>query len=44
VPFSAQTGEGRDELASALMSLLAMPDWKMPAPDDAAEMADAAEE
>lgn len=28
VPFSAQTGQGRDELASALMDLLAMPDWK----------------
>ncbi len=28
VPFSAQTGQGRDELASALMALLAMPHWK----------------
>ncbi len=44
VPFSAQTGEGRDELASALMSLLAMPDWKMPVPDDVAVLADTAEE
>jgi len=44
VPFSAQTGEGRDELASALMSLLAMPDWKLPETDDAAATADTAEE
>ena len=44
VPFSAQTGEGRDELASALMSLLAMPDWKLPETDDTAETADTAEE
>jgi GTP-binding protein len=28
VPFSAPTGQGRDELASALMALLAMPHWK----------------
>ena len=28
VPFSAKTGQGRDELASALEDLLAMPDWK----------------
>ena len=28
VPFSARTGEGRDELASALVELLAMPDWR----------------
>jgi GTP-binding protein len=28
VPFSAHTGEGRDELASALMQLLALPDWR----------------
>jgi GTP-binding protein len=44
VPFSAQTGEGRDELASALMSLLAMPDWKMPESDEAAEPAETVEE
>ena len=29
VPFSARTGEGRDELASALVALLAMPDWRV---------------
>lgn len=28
VPFSATSGRGRDELATALMSLLAQPDWK----------------
>jgi GTP-binding protein len=28
VPFSAHTGEGRDELAAALMGLLALPDWR----------------
>ncbi|MCA0377329.1 MAG: ribosome biogenesis GTP-binding protein YihA/YsxC [Gemmatimonadetes bacterium] len=28
VPFSAQTGEGRDELASALQALLTLPDWR----------------
>lgn len=29
VPFSARTGEGRDELASALVELLGMPDWRV---------------
>lgn len=28
VPFSATSGRGRDELAEALVSLLALPDWK----------------
>lgn len=28
VPFSAQTGEGRDDLAAALMEVLAQPSWK----------------
>ena len=28
VPFSAVTGEGRDELAAALVSLLEQPDWR----------------
>jgi GTP-binding protein len=32
VPFSATTGQGRDELASALIDLLALPDWKLPDP------------
>jgi GTP-binding protein len=30
VPFSARTGEGRDDLATALMDLLALPDWRIP--------------
>jgi len=30
IPFSAVTGEGRDELAEALVSLLAQPDWRTP--------------
>ena len=34
VPFSATTGLGRDELASALIDLLALPDWKLPEPSD----------
>lgn len=29
VPFSSKTGEGRDELALALETLLAMPDWRI---------------
>ena len=29
VPFSARTGQGRDALASALVELLAMPDWRV---------------
>ncbi len=32
IPFSSQTGAGRDELASALVSLLALPDWRSAAP------------
>jgi GTP-binding protein len=28
VPFSAVTGEGRDDLAQALVDLLAQPDWR----------------
>ncbi len=29
VPFSARTGAGRDELAAAVVTLLAMPDWRL---------------
>jgi GTP-binding protein len=28
IPFSARTGEGRDDLAQAIVSLLAQPSWK----------------
>ncbi|HYW31914.1 MAG TPA: ribosome biogenesis GTP-binding protein YihA/YsxC [Gemmatimonas sp.] len=34
VPFSAKTGEGRDALAAALVSLLAAPDWRTLEDDD----------
>ena len=30
IPFSARTGEGRDDLAQALVSLLAQPSWREP--------------
>jgi GTP-binding protein len=30
IPFSARTGEGRDELAQAVVSLLAQPSWREP--------------
>lgn len=33
VPFSATTGQGRDDLAAALVALLAQPDWKNPSGD-----------
>jgi GTP-binding protein len=36
VPFSSRTGEGRDDLASALMELLQQPDWR-PASDEASD-------
>ncbi len=32
IPFSAETNQGRDDLASALVSLLAQPSWRTPAP------------
>jgi GTP-binding protein len=32
IPFSAATGEGRDDLAEAVESLLAQPSWKEAAP------------
>ena len=30
IPFSARTGEGRDDLAQAVVSLLAQPSWREP--------------
>ena len=33
IPFSAVTGEGRDELASAIVDLIAQPAWREPAPE-----------
>jgi GTP-binding protein len=32
IPFSAVTGEGRDDLGEAVESLLAMPSWKESTP------------
>ncbi len=37
VPFSAKTGAGRDDLASALMALLSAPDWRSGEPDEGGE-------
>ena len=31
IPFSAETNEGRDDLAEAIISLVAMPSWRAPA-------------
>ena len=43
IPFSAVTGEGRDELASAIVDLIAQPAWREPAPEPAATADDDAE-
>jgi GTP-binding protein len=32
IPFSAETNQGRDDLAEALMSLIRQPSWRTPAP------------
>ena len=32
IPFSAETNEGRDELAAALVALVEQPSWRAPAP------------
>jgi GTP-binding protein len=39
IPFSAETNEGRDDLAAALASLVEQPSWRAPAPtlDEPAE-------
>jgi GTP-binding protein len=48
IPFSAVTGEGRDELAAAIVDLVAQPAWREPEPvavePDAPAEADAASE
>ncbi|GLC28016.1 ribosome biogenesis GTP-binding protein YihA/YsxC [Roseisolibacter agri] len=41
IPFSAVTGEGRDELASAIADLVAQPAWREPEPAPASEDDDA---
>jgi GTP-binding protein len=33
IPFSAETGEGRDELAEAMQALLEQPSWREPSPE-----------
>jgi GTP-binding protein len=33
IPFSAETGEGRDELAAAIVELVAGPSWRAPDPE-----------
>ena len=37
IPFSAETGEGRDELAAAIVDLVGAPSWRAPDPEPAAE-------
>ena len=32
IQFSAETGEGRDDLAEAVMQIVKMPDWRLPQP------------
>jgi GTP-binding protein len=34
IPFSAETNQGRDDLAEALMSLIRQPSWRTPAPSE----------
>ena len=34
IPFSAETNQGRDDLAAALMSLIEQPSWRTAAPSD----------
>ncbi|NUQ19882.1 MAG: YihA family ribosome biogenesis GTP-binding protein [Gemmatimonadaceae bacterium] len=34
IPFSAETGQGRDELAEAIIELLAQPSWRESVPDE----------
>jgi GTP-binding protein len=41
IPFSAETNQGRDDLAEALMSLIRQPSWRTPAPSGEAVDADA---
>jgi GTP-binding protein len=36
IPFSAETNEGRDDLAAALMSLVEQPSWRTAAPSSEA--------
>jgi GTP-binding protein len=38
IPFSAETNEGRDDLAEALLALVAQPSWRTPEPGEEAAM------
>ena len=40
IPFSAETNQGRDELASAVMSLIELPSWRAARRADAEQQAD----
>lgn len=42
IPFSAVTGEGRDDLASAIVDLIAQPPWREPEPGAEAAGAESA--
>ena len=42
IPFSAETNEGRDDLAEALMSLIEQPSWRAAADEPAESGTDAA--
>lgn len=42
IPFSAETNEGRDELAAALVALVEQPSWRTPAPALSPELEPAA--
>jgi GTP-binding protein len=39
IPFSAETNQGRDDLAAALMSLIEQPSWRTGAPTDEVDAA-----
>jgi len=41
IPFSAETNQGRDDLAEAVVSLVRMPSWRTVAAPDEVETADA---
>jgi hypothetical protein len=41
IPFSAETNQGRDDLAEAVVSLVRMPSWRTVAEPDEVETADA---
>lgn len=42
IPFSAETGEGRDDLAGAIVDLIGQPSWRAPEPEADEQPADGA--